>query len=255
MASAAETTGRQHQPGEFLQGDRAQEAAVVHARRADPVPPAVVRAACPGIDPRAPERAVPDAAGRRARLLQHVLRRQPVSACRIIALGVMPYITASIVVQLGADALRSRGRRSKKEGETGRKKLNQYTRYLHGAADDGPGLFHRRRPGEPGRASRAFRRWSSPGMLFRIAATDQPGRRHHVPDVDRRADHQPRHRQRRLADHHGRHRRSHAAAHRPAVRGRPDRQHWTRVVIVRHRRHASCWSCSSASWSGPSAAC
>ncbi len=46
----------------------------------------------------------------------------------LIALGVMPYITASIVVQLGSSlhpALAS----LKKEGESGRKKLNQYTRY------------------------------------------------------------------------------------------------------------------------------
>jgi preprotein translocase subunit SecY len=51
------------------------------------------------------------------------------SRMTIFALTIMPYITASIVVQLlGAmvpslDAL-------KKEGESGRKKLNQYTRYL-----------------------------------------------------------------------------------------------------------------------------
>jgi preprotein translocase subunit SecY len=46
----------------------------------------------------------------------------------LIALGVMPYITASIVVQLAASlhpALAS----LKKEGESGRKKLNQWTRY------------------------------------------------------------------------------------------------------------------------------
>jgi preprotein translocase subunit SecY len=47
----------------------------------------------------------------------------------IIALGVMPYITASIVVQLGA-TLYQPWQALKKEGETGRKKLNQYTRYL-----------------------------------------------------------------------------------------------------------------------------
>src|SRR3990170_7711379 len=47
----------------------------------------------------------------------------------IIALGVMPYITASIVVQLGA-ALYPSLQALKKEGEAGRKKLNQYTRYL-----------------------------------------------------------------------------------------------------------------------------
>src|ERR671910_3819671 len=47
----------------------------------------------------------------------------------IIALGVMPYITASIVVQL-AGSLYGPWQQLKKEGETGRKKLNQYTRYL-----------------------------------------------------------------------------------------------------------------------------
>ncbi len=46
----------------------------------------------------------------------------------LIALGVMPYITASIVVQLGA-ALSPTLAAIKKEGESGRKKLNQYTRY------------------------------------------------------------------------------------------------------------------------------
>ena len=46
----------------------------------------------------------------------------------IIALGVMPYITASIVVQM-ASALHPSLMALKKEGEAGRKKLNQYTRY------------------------------------------------------------------------------------------------------------------------------
>ena len=47
----------------------------------------------------------------------------------IVALGVMPYITASIVVQLGG-TLYEPWKALKKEGESGRKKLNQYTRYL-----------------------------------------------------------------------------------------------------------------------------
>src|SRR5438270_868106 len=47
----------------------------------------------------------------------------------IVALGVMPYITASIVVQLGA-TLYGPWQTLRKEGETRRKKLNQYTRYL-----------------------------------------------------------------------------------------------------------------------------
>ncbi|MBH5322209.1 preprotein translocase subunit SecY [Aurantiacibacter sediminis] len=46
----------------------------------------------------------------------------------LIALGVMPYITASIVVQL-ASSLHPSLMALKKEGEAGRKKLNQYTRY------------------------------------------------------------------------------------------------------------------------------
>jgi preprotein translocase subunit SecY len=46
----------------------------------------------------------------------------------IIALGVMPYITASIVVQLATSMSPSLAA-LKKEGETGRKKINQYTRY------------------------------------------------------------------------------------------------------------------------------
>ncbi|MBA3895885.1 MAG: preprotein translocase subunit SecY [Sphingomonadaceae bacterium] len=46
----------------------------------------------------------------------------------LIALGVMPYITASIVVQL-ATSLSPQLAAIKKEGESGRKRLNQYTRY------------------------------------------------------------------------------------------------------------------------------
>ncbi len=46
----------------------------------------------------------------------------------LIALGVMPYITASIVVQL-ASSLHPALAAMKKEGQSGRQKLNQYTRY------------------------------------------------------------------------------------------------------------------------------
>jgi preprotein translocase subunit SecY len=46
----------------------------------------------------------------------------------IIALGIMPYITASIVVQL-MGSLYEPWKALKKEGESGRKKLNQYTRF------------------------------------------------------------------------------------------------------------------------------
>ncbi len=46
----------------------------------------------------------------------------------IFALGIMPYITASIVMQL-ASSLIPRLEAIKKEGEQGRKVINQYTRY------------------------------------------------------------------------------------------------------------------------------
>ena len=47
----------------------------------------------------------------------------------VFALNIMPYISASIIVQLMTAAVPSL-EALKKEGETGRKKLNQYTRYL-----------------------------------------------------------------------------------------------------------------------------
>ena len=51
------------------------------------------------------------------------------SRVSILALGVMPYISASIVVQLLGIAVPS-FQKMQKEGESGRKKLNQITRYL-----------------------------------------------------------------------------------------------------------------------------
>ncbi|MCP1230548.1 preprotein translocase subunit SecY [Acetobacter indonesiensis] len=47
----------------------------------------------------------------------------------VFALNIMPYISASIIVQLMSTAIPSL-EALKKEGEQGRKKLNQYTRYL-----------------------------------------------------------------------------------------------------------------------------
>jgi len=47
----------------------------------------------------------------------------------IFALGIMPYISASIFMQL-MTVLVPRFQKMQKEGESGRKKINQYTRYL-----------------------------------------------------------------------------------------------------------------------------
>jgi preprotein translocase subunit SecY len=79
----------------------------------------------------------------------------------IVALGVMPYITASIVVQLGA-TLYGPWQQLRKEGETGRKRLNQYTRYLTVAITLVQGYL-------------AVRGLESQGLKQGIAAVVQPG--------------------------------------------------------------------------------
>ena len=87
----------------------------------------------------------------------------------IIALGIMPYITASIVVQLMA-ALYGPWQTLKKEGETGRKKLNQYTRYLTVALTMVQGYTIA--VGLEGLATaQGIRAVVDPGMLFRVSAT------------------------------------------------------------------------------------
>jgi preprotein translocase subunit SecY len=51
------------------------------------------------------------------------------SNASIVALGIMPYISASIVIQLLAIAV-PHFQKLQREGESGRRKINQYTRYL-----------------------------------------------------------------------------------------------------------------------------
>jgi preprotein translocase subunit SecY len=50
-------------------------------------------------------------------------------AC-VFALGIMPYISASIIMQLLSSGVLPSLERLRKEGEAGRKKINEYTRYL-----------------------------------------------------------------------------------------------------------------------------
>ena len=87
----------------------------------------------------------------------------------IIALGVMPYITASIVVQLAA-TLYAPWQALKKEGETGRKKLNQYTRYLTVLLTTVQGYWIAVGLETLG-AAQGISAVVEPGMMFRIAAT------------------------------------------------------------------------------------
>jgi preprotein translocase subunit SecY len=87
----------------------------------------------------------------------------------IVALGVMPYITASIVIQIGATVY-APWMALRKEGETGRKKLNQYTRYLTVAITLVQGYL-----AVKGLESQSLRQniqaVVAPGLLFEIAGT------------------------------------------------------------------------------------
>ena len=87
----------------------------------------------------------------------------------IVALGVMPYITASIVVQLGA-TLYGPWQALRKEGEAGRKKLNQYTRYLTVLLTTVQGYWIAVGLESLG-ATQGIAAVVAPGMLFRVAAT------------------------------------------------------------------------------------
>ena len=127
------------------------------------------------------------------------------SNATIFALGVMPYISASIILQLLTIVWPYLERLSK-EGELGRRKITQYTRYSTIVLSAGPGgglrlharaaVEHHRRP--------ADRRQPR----HRLPADDDADddHRQRLRDVARRADHRARHRQRHVAHHLRRHR-------------------------------------------------
>ena len=127
----------------------------------------------------------------------------------IFALNIMPYISASIIIQL-MTTVSPTLEALKKEGEAGRKIMNQYTRYL-------PWCWPRSRPtASPSGCEGTGSVVSEPGCFFLHLDHDHAHRRHHVPDVAGRADHRARHRQRHLADHPGRHRRASCRRRSPA---------------------------------------
>ena len=81
----------------------------------------------------------------------------------IFALNIMPYISASIIIQLMTTVVADA--RAAQEGRrAGPQEINQYTRYLHRRAGGVPGLRHRDRA-----RGRRQRRVSDPGWFFRIS--------------------------------------------------------------------------------------
>ncbi len=82
----------------------------------------------PGIDGIALREFMDDAAAGLGGML-NMFTGGAISRMGIFALGIMPYISAAIIVQLMTAMVPSM-QQLKKEGEQGRKKINQYTRYL-----------------------------------------------------------------------------------------------------------------------------
>lgn len=82
----------------------------------------------PGIDPVALENIFKQNAGGLLGMFD-MFTGGALSRMTIFALNIMPYISASIIMQLMSSISPSL-EQLKKEGESGRKKINQYTRYL-----------------------------------------------------------------------------------------------------------------------------
>ena len=151
----------------------------------------------------------------------------------VFALNIMPYISASIIIQLMTAAVPTL-EALKKEGETGRKKLNQYTRYLtvfiamfqsygiavglesmhgsFGAAVIDPGWFFRFSCVITLVGGTMFLMWIGEQITARGVGNGT------------------------IADHHVRHRRQSAERARLAARPRPHR----RAVAVLHRAASWC---------------
>ncbi len=103
----------------------------------------------------------------------------------IFGLGIMPYISASIIFQLLGSVVPSL-EAMMKEGESGRKRINEYTRYATVVTLRRPerllGAVH----DEPERDGRRLTRPSR--LLVRPGLRLHHDRRDDFPDVDRRTD-------------------------------------------------------------------
>lgn len=102
----------------------------------------------------------------------------------IFALGVMPYITASIIIQLMGMMI-PYFQKMQKEGESGRRKMNQWTRFLTIGVLilRGSGVY--RQPVPSGALCIRLRQL----VRLRSLCDDDPHRRYHVHHVARREDH------------------------------------------------------------------
>ena len=125
---------------------------------------------------------------------------QNLSQMTIFALGIMPYISASIILQL-LTVVWPYLERLSKEGELGRRKITQYTRYgtivLAFVQALGIALFLERSTEIAGGIPLVY----EPGWSFRFMTVLTLCTGLGSGDVAGRADHRARHRQRHVADH------------------------------------------------------
>jgi preprotein translocase subunit SecY len=144
----------------------------------------------------------------------------------LFALGIMPYISASIIMQLMSSTIPTL-EQLKKEGEAGRRKITQYTRYgtvvlaTFQALGIAIALESQTAAGMPVVVA--------PGIRFQADHGDFARDRHDVPDVAGRAGDRARHRQRHL-DHHFRRHRGRVAGGYRAYAGAGQPRHVPAVV-------------------------
>ena len=87
---------------------------------------------CPGVDPAALEKFITEVTANSSggfMALIDLFSGGALAHFALGALGIMPYITASIIIQLLVPVL-PQLEKMQREGETGRQKISQYTRYL-----------------------------------------------------------------------------------------------------------------------------
>ena len=132
------------------------------------------------------------------------------SQMTIFALGIMPYISSSIILQL-LTVVWPYLERLSKEGELGRRKITQYTRYGTIGAERRAVAGHRVLPRADDRDRRRPAAGLQPGLGLPAPDGADADDRVGVHHVARRADHRARHRQRHVAHHLRRHRRRAAA--------------------------------------------
>ncbi len=168
----------------------------------------------PGINPEALA-ALVDQAKNTMFGLYDMFSGKNLSQMTIFALGIMPYISSSIILQL-LTVVWPYLERLSKEGELGRRKITQYTRYgtilLSVVQALGIAYFLEKNTGIAGGLPLVY----SPGWGFRLVDRAHADDRHLFHHVAWRADHRARHRQRHVAHHLRRDRRQ------PAARGHHD---------------------------------